>query len=126
MQNLITHDIVIVTSDDPLEDVVYPPSDIEARVDTKQKFIGIREDGVHVYSPPILFGLTNMPKVLKSDVIVSMMVGKYLQDNTEELSLNGYKVYGPDTGPKSVVKNDKGFPRGVKQLIQYLPVHKSQ
>jgi len=82
--------------------------------------------GIPVYSAPEYTGLDGVPEHLLEEkgedlgIIVSMPVGKFLASEEHKKSLPGrIHVFGPDTGPKSVVRGEKGEILGAKALIRY-------
>lgn len=91
---------------DPIQDgtvpVILAPSfsSVEGLPGVKEKGVLLPDDG---FSP---------------DILVSMPVGEILRNEPER-----YRgaVYGPDTGPDGVIRDDKGAIKGTFRLVLYKP-----
>jgi len=107
--NLTPHDVVIV--DDSGKDIkLYLASGQVARVNTQAEPIG-EIDGIQVVRTKN--GDVDGLPVKQPDTVylVSLVVAQALRDSRTD-------VYVPDTGPGSVVRDDKGQIIGVKRLMQ--------
>ena len=107
--NLTPHDVVIV-DDDGNEIKRYPASGQVARVNSKADPIG-ELDGIQVVRTK--YGdVDGLPDKQPNTVyLVSLVVAQALGKSRTD-------VYVPDTGPGSVVRDDKGQIIGVKRLMQ--------
>lgn len=125
--NLTPHDVVVEVG---ATKIIYPASGIVARVlSTPQVEIERIEDGqVPVYSPQVPCGV-ELPGVGNVEaILVSMMVAEALGHEVStdfELKSNlrgqDVRVFAPDTGPRSAVRNDKGQIVAVRNLVEYEP-----
>ena len=85
------------------------------------------EHGVPVHGPPQWVGLSWLEFPRKDiegkiDLLVSMPVGNYLRERGMGPMLREsgvWNVYGPNTGPDKVVRNDAGQIVGTTELILY-------
>jgi len=107
--NLTPHDVVIV-NDNSEEIKRYPASGQVARVNTQAEPIG-EVDGIQVVRTK--YGdVDGLPDKQPDTVyLVSLVVAQALRGSRTD-------VYVPDTGPGSVVRDDKGQIIGVKRLMQ--------
>lgn len=107
--NLTPHDVVIV-NDNGEEIKRYPASGNVARVNTQSELIG-EVDGIQVVRTK--YGdVDGLPDKQPDTVyLVSLVVAQALRGSRTD-------VYVPDTGPGSVVRDDKGQIIGVRRLMQ--------
>jgi len=107
--NLTPHDVVIVNENGE-EIKRYPASGNVARVNTQSELIG-EVDGIQVVRTK--YGDVDGLPDKKPDTVylVSLVVAQALRGSRTD-------VYVPDTGPGSVVRDDKGQIIGVKRLMQ--------
>lgn len=107
--NLTPHDVVIV-NDNGEEIKRYPASGRVARVNTQSELIG-EVDGIQVVRTK--YGDVDGLPDKKTDTVylVSLVVAQALRGSRTD-------VYVPDTGPGSVVRDDKGQIIGVKRLMR--------
>ena len=128
--NLTPHDIIVKSADGKCN--VYPASGHVARVLTsEQKHIDTLGDGTPVYERQIPTGVEMLVAEEDRDataVIVSMFAGEFLVEaqlppfgiTTNLRTLRSRLcVYVPDTGPSSVLRDEKGAIVGVRRLIDY-------
>ena len=79
----------------------------------------ILESSIPVILAPLFTSVEGLPgKGFLPDILVSMPVGEILRNEPET-----YKgaVYGPDTGPDGVLRDDKGVIKGTFGLVLYKP-----
>ena len=127
--NLTPHDVVIADEGKKLH--VFPRTGKVARTTSKeQKLLELLFKDVLVYEPQVPNGAIiecNVEDVDADGIIVSKMVADYLQEQmTTDFSLstnldghNHVRIFIPDTGPESVVRNDSGAIIGVLRLNEY-------
>jgi len=122
--NCTPHDIVIV---DDEKKVVrkYETCDREVRLHAaEQKPMPFQTLGVPVVSRQVFDGVL-WPAVDRhiedgSWLLVSMPVGEYIAANPEACR---HWVFGPDTGPGAVVRDQRGQIIGTKRLVFYCAPH---
>lgn len=107
--NLTPHDVVIVDADGA-EIKRYPTAGPMVRVNTLDVPLE-SVDGVSVVRTEYT-DVTGLPDTQPNTVIlVSVLVAQALKGSRAD-------VYTPDTGPKSVVRDDQGRIIGVQRLMQ--------
>jgi hypothetical protein len=132
--NLTPHDVVVRPGgDESTEEFRYPASGHVARVlSTPQEEIDRIEDGrVAVYSPQEPRGVA-LPCDDSEEieaVLVSMMVAEALghagaTDFDVETPMRGreVRVFVPDSGPESALRDERGAIVGVRRLVEYEPL----
>lgn len=118
--NLTPHDIVLHHGDDVY---TFPASGAVARVEQLPAKVADTFDDIPIWSAPV-YGDVIWPDSINEDddidaVIVSMVVGNAVQNCNDEGWALGFAVYGPDTSPDSVVRDEKGQIIAVKRLVCY-------
>ncbi len=123
--NLTPHDIAVFSSRSPSA----PSTPACSTIFKRGSFVArlISEDqieftelsniiGVPVFSRPVYTHATGLPEDKTTNIIVSMIVAKYLISGSGKWK---GMVFAPDSGPKSVVRNEDGRVIGVSRLICY-------
>ncbi len=111
--NLTPHAVNLITND---KTHVYPASGNTVRLDSVEQSLCpalTAALGVPVYTAPEFTGTTGLPQDSNTNIIVSMPVAQYLQ---QEDCWNG-AVFSPDTGPSQAIRNDSGDIIGVRRLV---------
>lgn len=120
--NLTPHDIVVLSTDP----TTFKRSGLIARVSqAPAKFVssirGATGGSIWVVEPPT-FDKVEWPDDLdladNEGVIVSMLVGQAICSLPADQRPR-FAVYGPDTSPESVVRDESGNIKGVNRLIRY-------
>jgi hypothetical protein len=115
--NCTPHDISVIScSGDELR--LYAKSGKEIRVTSEeQTLLPFDALGVPVVSRQVFTSLT-MPDGIPagSSLLVSMPVGEYFAAHPDECQ---HWIFGPDTGPHSVVCDQRGQICGTKRLVLY-------
>lgn len=134
MVNLTPHDVCIRTSVDS-NAYVFSRSGMVARVTTaRQEQLEVLFDGaVPVYEPQTPNGVVVECESDADAIIVSAMVADYLQrqmtvDFKLRTTLDGtrdVRVFAPDTGHDSSVRDGSGAIVGVRRLVEYEPLDKA-
>lgn len=118
--NLTPHDVVVQLSDE--SSVVYPvlmvadKPQIARVISNEQQLVEKLENGVEVFDRPLYTRVEGLPTNSRQDIIVSQLVAEYLHNN---LMWMNARVYIPDTGPESAIRNENGVIVAVKRLIWY-------
>lgn len=120
LKNLTPHNIIVQPGNGTT--IFYPPSDIVARLITKeQKYIKQLEDGTPVFSPQVFTQVfPRRPHMEEGQigVIVSMPVAQWIKEK-KGLKWAG-EVYCADTGEAGVLRDEHGVIIGTKRLVQYV------
>lgn len=108
--NLTPHDIQVCSNEGEVIET-FPPSGQIARLSSMET----EEEPLKGY--PVVrteYGnVENLPEEGEGKVyIVSAMIGQVLSGKRND-------IYSPDTGPKSVVRDEKGNIKGVKRFIKW-------
>jgi len=115
--NTTPRDIVIV-NDDKSVVRTFAKSGVDVRQKSApQKEISFPTVGLTVVNRQIFTsveGLADLPDA--SWILVSMPVGEYFASNRHQCK---HWVFGPDTGPAAVVRDEKGQICGTKRLVFY-------
>lgn len=134
--NLTPHDVVVRPSGDAKEEFRYPASGHVARVlSTPQEEIDRIEDlRVAVYSPQQPRGVA-LPCDDSDEIeaiLVSMMVAEALgRAGATDFMLDtrirargggAVRVFVPDSGPESALRDERGAIVGVRRLVEYEPL----
>jgi len=101
----------------------FPTSNYAPRLEQRpQQKMGVitapNGTSICVFSPQKFEGVTGLPDCEYGDhpdIIVSMLVGQRLQETKQWSGA----VYGADSGPAAVVRNEKGQIQGTTRLVQY-------
>ena len=127
--NLTPHDVTVYTGDRRAH--VFSCSGMVARVTSaRQELLEVIFDEVDVYEPQQANGAILECTDADADadaIIVLPMVAEYLQNemSTDFVLTTNFdgkhdlRVFAPDTGPESVVRNDEGVNVGVRRLCEY-------
>ena len=117
-KNYTPHAITIVKTEDGQDICIPSHGCARLRSEPQQKLGEI--DGVSIVSAQKFFGLDlqHSPDLNNdtSPILVSMPVGEFIANNPE---VYAGSVYGPDTSPTGVVRNEKGEIVGTRRLIRY-------
>jgi hypothetical protein len=91
-------------------------------VDNKQqdrKSLALPNGAEVPLEPPPVY--SNLSHSVSGSILVSQVVAQFITQWSYLLQEHGIThVYCPDTGPNSVVRNERGEIVGVKRLIQYI------
>jgi len=114
--NLTPHTIKVMVGENVIE---FPASGTIARCQT------IEVDEEPVLDLPVVsqrFGaIEGLPEPQKDTIyLVSMVVGQAVANGAYSAR---YDVYGPNTSPSSVIRDDKGQISAVRSLVRYLPTN---
>jgi hypothetical protein len=117
--NCTPHDIVLYDNN---RNVIhtFPKTGVDARLlSDPQRGLPFQHTGVPVFSPQrfeavLMNGPADALPVVGSFVIVSLPVGEYYMRKPA-----AYWVFGPDTGPEGVVRDQRGQIMGTKRLVFY-------
>jgi hypothetical protein len=121
--NHTPHDVVIFDRSGSTVTAVFHPQLPCIRLLSDAPVPGAQVDGGAGYSlvstvqPPYYTGIDTAGRMVGRDIIVSQLVAEWLMQGDHNKALD--HIYAPDSGPASVVRNDKGVVVGVKRLIQY-------
>lgn len=114
-RNLTPHALTIVYPDQS-NLIVIPSTGMARLISLEQKEIETIS-GIQVVGPQNFISVEGLGDTLgDTPILVSMPVGEYLARNPA--FYNG-PVYGPDTSPIGVVRNEKGEITGTKRLVRY-------
>ena len=74
--------------------------------------------GIPVVPAPLFSDVVGLPsdEEFQPDILVSMPVGEFLRNHPERY---GGAVFGPDTGPDGVVRDQRGTILGTTRLLLY-------
>lgn len=114
MKNLTPHPIHVYSEGEVIRTY---PSVGSLRLVPKKQTMMESVDGVPVISPPEHEDISgDISKDSTEPILVSMLVGNFLAENKDR-----YKgpVYGPDTSPDGVVRNEEGNISGCKRFVFY-------
>jgi hypothetical protein len=116
--NLTPHDIVVVDDEKNILKT-FPKSGRDVRLATSpQTDMPFQTLGVPVVTrqtfTSLIWPSDDMPR--KSWLLVSMPVGEFLATHPEQCE---HWVFGPDTGPAAVVRDQRGQIVGTKRLVFY-------
>ena len=122
--NLTPHDVVVYDSKGETVLHVFRACGDVARVNSApQHYVKTIVSSVPVFEAQTFTDI-QWPKSVLSDqqnelegVLVSMPVGQQCANNSDESV--SFSVYGPDTSPEGVVRNESGQIIGTKRLVQY-------
>ena len=124
--NTTPHEIVVWGTGDASDTVIarFPPArDAQLRMKTTPVVkLPPLNDVVPVVSAPAFVSFDGpVEDMLESTLIVSMPVGEFIRQNHDAPEFECMRVYGPDTGPDAVVRNDSGQIVGTGRLVLYKP-----
>lgn len=106
--NTTPHDIVYYADGKAVK--TFPKAVDSLRL-TSAETEAFTNDGMPVVSAPKFTGVVGT--LPPGPILVSMPVGNFLATTGRK------EVFGPDTGPESVVRDDKGQIIGCKRFVQY-------
>ena len=120
--NLTPHDVVLVDAESG-EIMTFPATGHSLRVEFAESKVstavlgGTKVEIVHGPRVPVNTNYNDLPDELQRApaIIVSNIVAEAIWDT----HTNGVLLFVPDTGPESVVRDDKGQIKGVKRFILY-------
>ena len=120
--NLTPHAVVIKPNDKST--IRYGPSGVVCRlvgssVQIENADLTLKYE-VPIYSAPVLDKVVGLPQDKTTTIIVSQMVAEFMANSDYHKSYDGDILY-PDTGPDSVIRNEKGEIEAVKRLCTYKP-----
>lgn len=107
--NTTPHNIVLCHQDGTIDYEITPSDKHQLRLREKPRAERI-ENGIVVVDHPEYDGIDG--DIPDGPIITSMLVGKWLAKKRKH-------VYGPDMGPKGIVKGTNGRPVGTKRLVKY-------
>ena len=117
--NLTPHSIKLYANSGTI--TMFPPRGKVIRlqsIEQQSESVTINGDSVPISSPPCFEPVIYWPMMKDCHaVLVSMPVGQIIQRNPEFGP--PYEVWGPDTGPDHVVRDEDGCILGTTQFIRY-------
>jgi hypothetical protein len=132
LYNATPHDIHVITSEGG-ERVTFVKSGPELRLDPgEQALVDVipaqndddsKEILIPVAEPPVFKGIIgSLPEDTATrftGVLVSSLVGEYLQTHSVPEAWRTLAFYSPDMGPKYAVRDAKGNPSATRRLLQW-------
>ena len=116
--NLCPHDVVIYDDNNNIISTFKATGQTLRLKEETGKNLPSLGGSIPIVAPSKYIGLDGNYPTGNVILLVSQLVGEYIQDNLTSIDVKG--VYSPDTGPNDVVRNDNGQIIRTKRLKKYI------